>query len=41
VIEFESPEIEDLQRQIAAQHGFELEEHKLVLYVRPIRQPRA
>jgi Fur family transcriptional regulator, ferric uptake regulator len=41
VIEFESPEIEDLQRQIAAQHGFELEEHKLVLYVRPIRQSRA
>jgi Fur family transcriptional regulator, ferric uptake regulator len=41
VIEFESPEIEELQRQIAAQHGFELEEHKLVLYVRPIKSARA
>jgi Fur family transcriptional regulator, ferric uptake regulator len=41
VIEFESPEIEDLQRQIAEQHGFELEEHKLVLYVRPIRKSRS
>src|SRR5690606_12296876 len=34
IIEFESPEIEELQRQIAAQHGYELEEHSLVLYVR-------
>ncbi len=37
VIEFESPEIERLQREIAAKHGYELEDHKLVLYVRPIK----
>jgi Fur family transcriptional regulator, ferric uptake regulator len=41
VIEFESPEIERLQREIAASHGFELEDHRLVLYVRPQRKPRA
>ncbi len=37
VIEFESEEIEALQRQIAASHGYELEEHSLVLYVRKKR----
>ena len=37
VIEFQSAEIEDLQRQIAAQHGYEIEEHALVLYVRKKR----
>jgi len=37
IIEFESEEIEALQRQIAAQHGYELEEHSLVLYVRKKR----
>src|ERR687897_271533 len=30
VIEFQSAEIEDLQRRIAAQHGYEIEEHALV-----------
>jgi Fur family transcriptional regulator, ferric uptake regulator len=40
VIEFESPEIERLQREIAAEHGFELEDHKLVLYVRSVKKPR-
>ena len=35
VIEFQSPEIEELQRQVAAKHGYEIEEHSLVLYVRP------
>ena len=35
IIEFESSEIEKLQREIAAKHGYELEEHSLVLYVRP------
>jgi Fur family transcriptional regulator, ferric uptake regulator len=40
VIEFENPEIERLQREIAASHGFELEDHRLVLYVRPQRKPR-
>ena len=34
IIEFESSEIEKLQREIAAKHGYELEEHSLVLYVR-------
>jgi Fur family transcriptional regulator, ferric uptake regulator len=37
VIEFESPEIERLQHEVAAKHGFELDDHRLVLYVRPIR----
>ena len=37
IIEFESAEIEALQRQIAASHGYELEEHSLVLYVRKKR----
>jgi len=35
VIEFENDEIEALQRRIAAEHGYELEDHSLVLYVRP------
>jgi Fur family ferric uptake transcriptional regulator len=34
VIEFYSPEIEDMQRKIVEEHGFELVEHSLVLYVR-------
>ena len=38
IIEFESHEIEELQRKIAAQHGYELEEHSLVLYVRKKRK---
>ncbi|WP_411831820.1 ferric iron uptake transcriptional regulator [Pseudoxanthomonas mexicana] len=37
IIEFESPEIEKLQREIAARHGYILEEHSLVLYVRKKR----
>ncbi|MBS7455937.1 ferric iron uptake transcriptional regulator [Coralloluteibacterium stylophorae] len=35
VIEFTSDEIERLQREIADRHGYILEEHSLVLYVRP------
>ena len=35
VIEFVSEEIERLQEEIAEQHGYELEDHSLVLYVRP------
>ena len=35
VIEFTSPEIERLQHEIAARHGYVIEEHSLVLYVRP------
>ena len=34
IIEFESPEIEELQHRIAEAHGYVLEEHSLVLYVR-------
>ncbi len=37
VIEFSSEEIETLQRKIAAEHGYEIEEHSLVLYVRKKR----
>ena len=35
VIEFQSEEIERLQKEIAAKHGYELQDHSLVLYVRP------
>ena len=35
VIEFENEEIEKLQRQIAEEHGYELAEHSLILYVKP------
>ncbi len=35
VIEFHSEEIEQLQDRIAAEHGYELTDHSLVLYVRP------
>ena len=38
VIEFSSEEIEALQAEIAARHGYEIEEHSLVLYVRRKRQ---
>ncbi|MDO5609859.1 MAG: ferric iron uptake transcriptional regulator [Pseudomonadota bacterium] len=34
IIEFESEEIERLQHQIAAKHGYAIEDHALVLYVR-------
>lgn len=37
VIEFHSEEIEQLQQQIAAQHGYEIQDHSLVLYVRKIK----
>lgn len=35
IIEFVSEEIEKLQREIAERHGYTIEEHSLVLYVRP------
>jgi len=35
VIEFVSEDIERLQRQIAAEHGYEIQDHSLVMYVRP------
>ncbi|MEH6583953.1 MAG: ferric iron uptake transcriptional regulator [Halioglobus sp.] len=34
VIEFSDPIIEERQRQIAAEHGYKLVDHALVLYVR-------
>ncbi|MDA0706485.1 MAG: ferric iron uptake transcriptional regulator [Proteobacteria bacterium] len=36
VIEFFNEEIERLQRKMAAEQGFEILDHSLVLYVRPI-----
>ena len=38
VIEFTSEEIERLQHEIADKHGYVIEEHSLVLYVRPKRK---
>ena len=35
VIEFTSDEIEALQSKIASEHGYEIEDHSLVIYVRP------
>lgn len=35
VMEFKNEEIEKLQQQIAEEHGYELQDHSLVLYVRP------
>lgn len=37
VIEFVNEEIESLQRQIAEEHGYELIDHNLVLYVKPLK----
>lgn len=34
VVEFVSEEIEKLQREIAAKHGYQIEDHSLVLYVK-------
>ncbi len=36
VIEFTNDDIERLQKEIAAEHGYELIDHNLVLYVRPL-----
>jgi Fur family ferric uptake transcriptional regulator len=38
VIEFSSEEIERLQREVADKHGYTIEDHSLVLYVRPKRK---
>ena len=35
VIEFSNQEIERLQAEIADQHGYDIEDHSLVIYVRP------
>ena len=39
VIEFVSEEIEELQKKVAAAHGYVIEDHSLVMYVRPKRKP--
>jgi len=39
VVEFTSPEIEALQRQIAEEHGYRIVDHRLELYVVPIDAP--
>jgi Fur family ferric uptake transcriptional regulator len=38
VVEFHSDEIEELQRRIAAERGYEIQDHALVLYVRKLRR---
>ena len=35
VIEFTNDEIERLQSEIADEHGYDIEDHSLVIYVRP------
>jgi len=35
VVEFSNAEIERLQAEIAAEHGYDIEDHSLVIYVRP------
>ena len=37
VVEFQSDEIERLQAEIATRHGYQIEDHSLVLYVRKKR----
>lgn len=39
VVEFRSEDIERLQQEIARQHGFEIVDHKLEIYVRPLKKP--
>jgi Fur family ferric uptake transcriptional regulator len=38
VVEFMNDDIERLQREIAKKHNYELIDHNLVLYVRPIKK---
>jgi Fur family ferric uptake transcriptional regulator len=38
VIEFTNEEIEKIQHKIAKEHNFELVDHNLVLYVRPLKK---
>jgi len=38
VIEFVNEEIERLQHEMAAEHGYELLDHSLVLYVKPLKK---
>ena len=38
VIEFCDPVIEERQRKIAEEHGFEIVDHSLILYVKPSKK---
>lgn len=38
VIEFINEDIEKLQRAVAREHGYEIVDHNLVLFVRPVRK---
>ena len=38
VVEFLNEEIEQLQREMAEEHGYELLDHSLVLYVKPLKK---
>ena len=38
VVEFVNEEIEKIQRAIAQEHNYELVDHNLVLYVRPVKK---
>jgi len=38
VVEFNDPLIEERQRQIASEHGYDLVDHSLVLYVRKTKE---
>ena len=38
VIEFSNDEIERLQADIASEHGYDIEDHSLVIYVRPKKE---
>ena len=40
VVEFFSQEIEEAQKKIAKDHGYEIEDHSLVIYVRPKKKAR-
>ncbi|MDA0679650.1 MAG: ferric iron uptake transcriptional regulator [Proteobacteria bacterium] len=40
VVEFTNDEIERIQQKIAREHNFELVDHNLVLYVRPLRKTK-
>ena len=40
VVEFVNDEIERLQEEIAKAHNYELIDHSLVLYVRPLKKPK-
>ena len=39
VVEFVDDEIEKIQHAIAEKHGYDLVDHNLVLYVRPLKKP--